>query len=132
MQTIDLNGQPLSLGMFIRAYGEALKLAPGRFLTLRVFPRTWELITLQAEEITHVVHQQEISGPLGRRLLKVACVPAPNAIGEGITVERDEQTHPTELVFEIHGSAELYVKNFAVPFEIEKPELTECQSKLLQ
>lgn len=130
MQTIDLNGLPLSLGMFIRAYGEALKLAPGRFLTLRVFPRTWETITRLAEEITHVVHQQEIAGPLGRRLLKVACVPAPNSIGEGITVERDEKADPGKLEFEIHGSTELIVQNFAVPFAINQE--SECQSKLLQ
>lgn len=132
MQTIDCQNQGLSLGLFIRAYQEALKLAPGRFLILRVFPRTWEAISLQAEEITHVVHQQEILGPLGRRLLKVACVPAPNAIGEGVTVAQDAKANPAELVFEIHGIAELTVRNFAVPFALPEPEQTECQPKLLQ
>lgn len=130
MQTLDCKASPLRLGLFIRAYQEALKLAPGRFLTLRIHPETWHTILADAEEITHVVHSMEILGPLGRRLLKVACVPAPKAIGEGVTVVQDKEIDPRKFVFEIHGTAEFEVINIGAP---ALPEFTEeCLPKLLQ
>lgn len=130
MQTLDCKGSPLRLGLFIKAYLEALKLAPGRFLTLRIHPDTWHTIVADAEELTHVVHSTEILGPLGRRLIKVACVPAPKAIGEGVTVAEDKETDPRRFIFEIHGSAELEVINIGAPVF---PQLTEeCQPTSLQ
>jgi hypothetical protein len=122
MVTIDAQGLPISLGLFIRAYQEALKLAPGRFLTLRLNPLLWDQLESQAEEITHVVHSQEAVGPLGKKILKVACVPAPNALGEGIAVERDKKTDPGKMSFEIHGTEELVVVNIHNPVSLPPEE----------
>lgn len=130
MQTLDCKGSPLRLGLFIRAYQEALRLSPGRFLTLRIHPDTWHTIVADAEEITHVVHSTEILGPLGRRLIKVACVPAPKAIGEGVTVAQDKEIDRRTMVFEIHGAPELEVINIGAP---ALPEFTEeCLPTSLQ
>lgn len=119
MQTLNCGGRPFGLALFIRAYGEALKVAPGRFLTLRIHPSTWELLIAEAEEITHVVHWQEVMGPLGRRQVRVACVPAPKGLGDGIAVVQDRETERNKLVFEIHGIPEIEVSGFIVPMAPE-------------
>lgn len=114
MERIDAEGRELTLGLFIRAYKAALNLAPGRFLTLRINPESWASIAGQAEDITHVVNIQDMPAPFGRRALKVACVPAPKGVGEGVTVVQDGGMDKSTFQFEIHGAPELEVVNIAM------------------
>ena len=111
MQTIDAGGQPLSLALFIKAYKAARKLAPARFLTLRIHPRTFEDLNELHKELAEVVQVGEMVGHLGKRITRIACVPAPNGLGDGVTVNQDKECEQSRVEFQIHGAVELEVVN---------------------
>jgi hypothetical protein len=111
MQTIDASGQPLTLATFIKAYKAARKLAPVRFLQLRIHPEVLERLIDEAEEITEIVQFGSFTGHLGKQQTKVACVAAPNGLGDGMVVEQDKAADPRRLEFQIHGATELEVIN---------------------
>jgi hypothetical protein len=111
MQSIDANGGRLTLAVFIKAYKEARKLAPARFLQLRIHPDVLERLIDEAEGVTEIVQFGTFTGHLGKQVTKVACVAAPNGLGDGMQIAPDEKADPTRLEFQIHGVTELEVKN---------------------
>lgn len=113
MQTIDAQGQPLGLALFIKAFKAAKKLAPARFLTLRIHPRTFEELNELHKELTEIVQVGEMTGNLGKRVTRIACVPAPNGLGDGVIVKQDEDCEPSRFEFQIHGATELEVVNLS-------------------
>lgn len=89
--------------MVAKAYKEATKLAPPRFMTLRLHPTRLK----EVEDLSSVISLQLgiVIGNLGKRTTKLACVSAPNGISQGITVKPDPEVGMSKLLFEIHGNA---------------------------
>ena len=115
METIDANGARLTVPLFIRAFKAAKKLSPARFLSLRVHPDAWERFSAEHEGLTEIVQIGSFTGHLGKRITRVACVPAPNGLGDGVQVNEDKEADPTRLEFQIHGATELEVVHLAEP-----------------
>lgn len=111
MQTIDAGGQALSLALFIKVFKAAKKLAPARFLTLRIHPLTFQELNELHEHITDVIQVGEMVGHLGKKVTRIACVPAPNGLGDGVIVNQDKECEPTRIEFQIHGAVELELVN---------------------
>src|SRR5208282_1550518 len=104
--TIDANGQSLTAAFFIGLYHTARNLAPARFLTLRL--HSTRLAELEAAAaVPEVVHLGLTPGPLGKKVLRVQCVPAPEGVSDGIAVVSDDKMEPTKLSIEIHGIEEI-------------------------
>lgn len=108
--TIDAQGKPLTAALFIEVYHAARNLAPPRFLTLRLNPARLEDLNGIAS-IPEVVHVGPTPGPLGKKILRVQCVRAPEGVSDGIAIETDEKMDATKLSFEIHGIEEMAVVN---------------------
>ena len=113
METIDANGARLTVPLFIKAFKAAKKLAPARFLTLRVHPDVWLRFGQEHEEHTEIVQVGTFTGHLGKQITRVACVAAPNGLGDGVQVNQDKEADPTRLEFQIHGATELEVVGLA-------------------
>lgn len=114
MITIDANGARLSLAIFTKAYKEARKLAPARFLTLRMHPSTFDALVAECADVAEVVQIGDTPGPLGRKVTRVACVPAPTGVGDGVAIKKDDKADATKLEYLIHGIPELTVINLGV------------------
>lgn len=112
MITINATGAMMHAELFIQCYWEARKLAPARFLTLRLTPAMYKSIE-KASQAPEVIQIGSQPGPLGTLVQKIACVKPANGTGDGITIVQDEKADPNRLVFEIHGSPELEVINLA-------------------
>ena len=111
MQTLDVNGSRLTLAIFIKAYREARKLAPARFLTLRINPSTFDQLVAECADVAEVVQIGDTPGPLGKKVTRVACVPAPTGVGDGVAIVKDKEADPSKLEFKIHGITELELIN---------------------
>ena len=112
MITIDAAGAQFSAEKFIEWFREAKKLAPARFLSLRLTPFRYQEL-LSVSQAPEVIQIGNTPGPLGINIQRVACVKPANGTGDGITIVQDEKADPKRLVFEIHGSPELEVINLA-------------------
>lgn len=113
MQTIDAGGRPLGLALFIQAFKAAKKLSPARFLTLRIHPRTFAELNELHKDVTEIVQVGEMVGHLGKKVTRIACVPAPNGLGDGVIVNKDSECEQSRFEFQIHGATELEVVNLA-------------------
>jgi len=111
--TLDANGAPLTPALFAKAYKEARKLAPARFLTLRVNPAVFEKLLDDTEDVKEIVQAGTFPGHLGRSVTKIACVAAPNGLGDGVEVKQDKECLQSQIEFQIHGSTELIVEHLA-------------------
>lgn len=111
MQIIDACGARLTLALFVKAYKDARKLAPARFLQLRIHPDVLETLIDDAEKITEIVQFGSFNGHLGKQVTKVACVAAPNGLGDGMIVVADKEVSRAKLEFQIHGVTELELRN---------------------
>jgi hypothetical protein len=110
MQTFDAQGQAINPVLFITIYREAKKLAPARFMTLRVHPDLYaELYKLA--DIPESIQMGVTPGPLGKMIMRVCCIKPPLGVGDGVAIEQDLKADPTKMVFEIHGIQELVVEN---------------------
>lgn len=118
METINVNGARLTLALFIKTYRAARKLAPARFLTMRIHPSTFEYLNRLHEDVTEIVQVGETVGHLGKRVTKIACVPAANGLGDGVTVNQDAEADPSKIEFQIHGATELELVNLFFPLKI--------------
>jgi len=112
LQTVDAQGQPLTLALFIKNYDAAKKLAPARFLVLRIHPFALKRLMAESEGLAKVVQFGSFVGHLGKQQLKCACVAAPNGLGDGVRIEEDRACPVNKLEFQIHGATELEVINF--------------------
>lgn len=108
-----MQGAKLDAMEIISLYGKARKLAPPRFLTMRLHPDTWRHIESQAVP-THVIQYGDTPGPVGTRIRRMACVQAPNGVNDGIAVKEDNTLAPGEIVVEIHGIAEIVFRNYGI------------------
>jgi hypothetical protein len=88
----------------VNVYREAAKFAPPRYLSLRLHPSRWAEI-MELAIVPESIQVATIPGNLGKKLIKLACVPVPNGTPQGVTVKLDPQAKLDELVFEVHGVA---------------------------
>jgi hypothetical protein len=110
---LDMGGTFLGPMEVINLYNKARKLAPPRFLIMRVNPITWSHIEDQAIP-THVIQYGDTPGPMGRTVLRLACVKPAPAIADGIAVVKDTNTEVGDVVFEIHGVPEIVMKGYSL------------------
>jgi hypothetical protein len=113
MDILDMQGAKLDAMEIISLYSKARKLAPPRFLTMRLHPDTWKWIDVQSTP-THVIQYGDTPGPVGSRIRRLACVMPPSGIADGIAVKEDSTLAPGEIVIEIHGVAEQVYKNYGI------------------
>lgn len=113
MDILDKGGVYLSPMEIISLYQAARKLAPPRFLTMKVHPDTWKHIEGEAVP-THVIQYGDTPGPVGTKIRRMACVMPPSGIADGIAVKEDSTLKPGEIVIEIHGVAEQVYRNYRV------------------
>ena len=110
MQTFDAQGQALNPILFITIYRDAKKLAPARFMTLRLHPDMYaELYKLA--DIPESIQMGVTPGPLGKMIMRVACIKPPLGVADGIAIEQDPKMDPSRMEFCIHGILELAVEN---------------------
>jgi len=112
MQTLYANGARLSAKLFIEYFAAAGKLSPPRFLTLRLHPDKYKELFILAD-IPMSIQMGPTLGPLGRSEMRVTCIKPPMGVANGIAIAQDNTVDPTQLIFEIHGIAELVVENLA-------------------
>jgi hypothetical protein len=113
MDIIDRGGLYLSPMEIIKLYQEARKLAPPRFLTMKLHPDTWSHIDGESTP-THVIQHGDTPGPVGTRIRRLACVMPPSGIADGIAVKEDSTLAQGEIVIEIHGVPEKVYKNYGI------------------
>ena len=123
MQTFDACGAVFSPKMFIDIFQSVKKVAPPRFLTLRLHPDRYKDLFRMAD-IPMSIQLGNVPGPVpGRSVVRVNCIKPPMGVQDGITLVQDEEVDPTQLIFEIHGIAELIVRNINVqPSESARPK----------
>ncbi|MBU6231671.1 hypothetical protein KGP36_03300 [Patescibacteria group bacterium] len=110
MFTVNAAGAKLTPTLFIDLYHRAKKLAPPRFLTLRIHPDRYKELYALAE-IPESIQIGPTPGPLGRQIVRVACIKPPLGVADGIAIQLDDKADPSKMVFEIHGIAEMIVDN---------------------
>ena len=110
MQRLDAEGQKLSAMLFIRAFAEARKLAPPRYLALRLTPDLYKAL-LSVAEAPEVIQLGRAPGRPGQTVLKVNCVKPPFGIGDGIEIQAADDAAAGTLQFLLHGIAEFEVVN---------------------
>jgi hypothetical protein len=114
MQTFDVSGQFLHPKLFISIFREVLKIAPARFLTLRIHPDRYNDLYKLAD-VPESIQVGTVPGMLGRMVLKVNCIKPPIGVSDGIQILKDPKADTTKLVFELHGIPEFIVIHLA-PF----------------
>ena len=112
MQTFDAKGSALTPILFIKIYGIARKLAPPRFLTMRLNKDRYDELYKCAEP-EESIQLGSTAGPLGTVVMRVHCVRPPLGVADGIAIKIDPKMEPDELVFERHGQIEFVVENLA-------------------
>lgn len=108
MQTKTIS-ERLHPTLFIGIYKEAKTLAPPRFLTLRLHPDRYAEIYKMAE-VPESIQMGNTPGPLGKQIMRVACIKPPMGVGDGMAVIQDPNCGPDTLTFEIHGVPELIIE----------------------
>lgn len=109
MVILKMEGRKFSPLMFIELYKEARKLAPPRFLTLRLHPNRYKELYAFAE-IPESIQIGNTLGPMGRILVRVCCVRAALGVADGIVIREDDTCPLDTLYFDIHGQPELVVQ----------------------
>jgi hypothetical protein len=104
-----LSGEKFTPCLFIKLYGEARKLSPPRFLTLRIHPDRYKELYGFAD-IPESIQLGPTLGPLGSRIMRVACIKPPLGVSDGIAVVQDSKMSMDKLIFEIHGQPELVIE----------------------
>jgi hypothetical protein len=113
MQTVDANGVQLNPKLFIRIFRDVVKLAPARFIILRLhLARYNDLYNLA--DIPESIQVGSVPGMLGRMVTKVNCIKPPMGVSDGIAIIIDSRMDPDKLEFSIHGIPEYIVKNLAI------------------
>lgn len=110
MIVIDAKGRKLDELLFIESYRAAIKQAPARYLTLRVHPDRYKEL-FDIADVPESIQMGETPGPLGRRIMRIACVKPANGINDGVAIKQDDKFDPNQLAFEIHGIPEIMVVN---------------------
>lgn len=73
---------------------------------MRINPRTFALLNELHKDVTEIVQVGSMVGHLGKRVTRIACVAAPNALGDGVLVNEDIGCETTRIEFQIHGATE--------------------------
>lgn len=109
MQILKMGGAKLTPKLFIKLYGDAKKLSPPRFMTLRIHPDKYnELYTIA--DVPESIQLGPTMGPMGRVVMRVCCVRGPVGVSDGIAIIQDPTCEKDKLYFEIHGQPELVVE----------------------
>jgi hypothetical protein len=109
MQTLKMGGVKLTPKLFIELYAEAKKLAPPRFMTLRLHPDKYNELYILAD-VPESIQLGPTLGPLGKRIMRVCCVRGPIGVSDGIAINQDPKCDKDKLFFEIHGLPELVIE----------------------
>lgn len=113
MQQIDAQGARLDAKLFIQYFREARKVAPPRFLTLRLHPdRYKELVSLA--DIPESIQLGPTPGPMGRTVMRVNCIKPPLGVSDGIAIAQDANMPSGKIIIEVHGVAEIVIQNLAI------------------
>jgi hypothetical protein len=123
MQTLYANGARLTAKLFIDYYAAAGKLSPPRFLTLRLHPDKYKELYVLAD-IPMSIQMGYTLGPMGRQEMRVTCIKPPLGVANGVAIVQDDTVDPTQLIFQIHGIAELVVENLAYDAPAKSPTST--------
>ena len=109
MQILKMGGKKFSPLMFINLYAEAKKLAPPRFLSLRLHPDRYKELYGFAD-VPQSIQLGPTVGPLGSVLYRVCCIRPPLGVSDGIAIKQDPACEMDKLYFEIHGQPELVIE----------------------
>src|SRR5271168_3058670 len=112
MQTVDLAGAHLTPKVFITIFRDVVKIAPARFLTLRLHTDRYKELYALAD-IPESIQVGTVPGMLGRIVPKVNCVKPPAGVNDGIMLIIDPKADPDKLEFSIHGIPEYRVVGLA-------------------
>jgi hypothetical protein len=110
MKIVDATGAALTPKLFITSYREAKKLAPPRFLTLRLHPSLYARLYAIAD-VPESIQIGPTLGPMGRPIMRVACIKPPLGVNDGVEIVQDDKADPTRMEFLIHGILELVVEH---------------------
>jgi hypothetical protein len=113
MQLSNAMGARLNAKLFINTFDLAKKIAPPRFLTLRLHPDRYKELYALAD-VPKSIQLGMVQGPLGKRIWKVNVITPPMGVVDGMDIKQDSETDPTKLVFEVHGIPELVLENLAL------------------
>lgn len=122
MQTINANGSKLTPKLFIELYREAKKLAPPRYLTMRLHPETYKDILILAD-IPESIQLGPTPGPLGKQIMRVACIRPPLGVSDGIAIQQDSEMSRGCIGFYIHGNLELQVEGLSYEMRTDSPSI---------
>jgi hypothetical protein len=109
MQILKMAGEKFTANLFIKLYGEARKLSPPRFMTLRLHPDRYKELYVMAD-IPESIQLGPTLGPLGRSVIRVACIRPPLGVSDGIVIKEDPTCDMDKLYFDIHGQPELVIE----------------------
>lgn len=110
MQTVDCKGAKLSPKLFITIYTQAKKLAPPRFLTLKLHPDVYQSL-FELADVPESIQLGIVPGPMGKQITKINCIKPPLGVSDGCTVVQDSTITADRLVFSIHGIDEISFEN---------------------
>lgn len=105
----NMEGTLLTPLLFIQLFGEARKLSPPRFLTLRLHPDRYQDI-FKFAIAPESIQVGTVPGPVGSFITKVNCIKPPMSVADGITIKQDPNFDENRLSFEIHGQPELVIE----------------------
>lgn len=78
---------------------------------MRIHPDTFNTIERECAAVAEVVQIGSFTGHLGKQMTRIACVPAPNGLSDGVQVKQDVDLAKNRIEFHIHGIAELVLEN---------------------
>lgn len=110
MRTTSFNGATFSPHLFIHAFDEAAKVAPARFLTLRVHPARYKELEDYAS-LPKAIQMGVDFGPLGSSVMRVLCVNYRTDVVGGVKIMADSTVHPSTLIFDLYGNPELVIED---------------------
>lgn len=112
MQIIEKNGEALTPTLFIEIFHEAKKIAPPRFLSLRLNKVKYDEIQRFAE-VPESIQMGQVLGNLGKKVTRISCIKPPMGVSDGILMVIDPEVEPDMLVFEIHGIPEYVIRGLS-------------------
>lgn len=112
MQTINAQGASVTAKWFIDLYHEARKIAPPRYLTIRLNQDRYNELYKLAD-IPESIQVGYTPGPLGKRIMRVTCVKPPLGVGDGIAIQVDHTMPPDRIEISVHGIPEMIIEGLA-------------------
>lgn len=113
MEVLDLQGGQFNELAFIKIYRAAVKLAPTRYMQLRMHPDRYTDLGRMAQMPEHI-QIGSVPAPLGRSVMRVCSMQVPNGVPNGIEIIQDEKFPADEIQLEIHRVPAMRVVNIRI------------------